>query len=80
MKKEKQEEKQEELPIASMMIELYKKQVKDLEITKDKLEKINKRLGLMLLVVVLLFAIETTYIIACWDYLHPEAGIIQSSE
>ena len=74
------EEKQEELPIASMMIELYKKQVKDLEITKDKLEKINKRLGLMLLVVLLLFAIETTYIIACWDYLHPEVGIIQSSE
>lgn len=63
-----------------MMIGLYQKQVKDLEITKDKLEKINKRLSIMFLILLLLFAIETTYVIACWDYLHPEAGIIQNSE
>ena len=73
-------QKEEELPIASMMIGLYQKQVKDLEITKEKLEKINKRLGILFLILLLLFPIETTYIIACWDYLHPNAGIIQNSE
>jgi hypothetical protein len=77
---EKQEKKQEDLPLASMMIELYQKQVKDLEITKEKLEKANKRISLILLVMIVLFAMETTYIIACWDYLHPEAGIIHRSE
>lgn len=76
----KKDIQKEELPVASMMIGLYKKQVEDLEITKEKLEKINKRLSLMFIILLLLFAIETTYIIACWDYLHPEAGIIQSSK
>ena len=77
---EKKQTEEQELPIASMMIGLYQKQVKDLEITKEKLEKINKRLSIMFLILLLLFAIETTYIIACWDYLHPNAGIIQNSE
>ena len=77
---EKKQTEEQELPIASMMIGLYQKQVKDLEITKEKLEKINKRLSIMFLILLLLFAIETTYVIACWDYLHPEAGIIQNSE
>jgi hypothetical protein len=77
---EKKQTEEQELPIASMMIGLYQKQVKDLEITKEKLEKINKRLGIMFLILLILFAIETTYVIACWDYLHPNAGIIHSSE
>ena len=73
-------EKNKELPIASMMIELYKNQVADLENTKEKLNKMNKRLTMVIFILVILFAIETTYIIACWDYLHPNAGIIQKSE
>ena len=36
---EKKQTEEQELPIASMMIGLYQKQVKDLEITKEKLEK-----------------------------------------
>lgn len=80
MKKETKKNEEQELPIASMMIGLYQKQVEDLENTKEKLEKINKRLGFLFLILLLLFAIETTYIIACWDYLHPEVGVIQNSE
>ena len=77
--REKKQTEEQELPIASMMIGLYQKQVKDLEITKEKLEKINKRLSIMFLILLILFALETTYVIACWDYLHPNAGIIQNS-
>ena len=69
--------KEEEVPIVSMLIDRYVEQVDDLQITKEKLERVNRRIGILFLITLLLLAIETTYIIACWDYLHPNAGIIQ---
>ena len=72
MKKELQPKDQElrELPIATMVIEEYKTMTKSLRRTV-------KILGTIATILLVLFAIETTYIIIYWDSLHPHAGAIR---
>ena len=72
MKKELQPKDQElrELPIATMVIEEYKTMTKSLR-------RAVKILGTIATILLVLFAIETTYIIIYWDSLHPHAGAIR---
>ena len=72
MKKELQPKDQElrELPIATMVIEEYKTMTKSLK-------RAVKILGIISTILLVLFAIETTYIIIYWDSLHPHAGAIR---
>ena len=72
MKKELQPKDQElrELPIATMVIEEYKTMTKSLK-------RAVKILGIIATILLVLFAIETTYIIIYWDSLHPHAGAIR---
>lgn len=70
-------ETEENVSIASMVIDKYADQVDDLQITKEKFDLANKRLGWILLVVIILLALETAYIIICWDSMHPHIGIFK---
>ena len=72
MKKGLQPKDQElrELPIATMVIEEYKTMTKSLK-------RAVKILGIIATILLVLFAIETTYIIIYWDSLHPHAGAIR---
>lgn len=81
----------EELPIASLVINEYQmvaKQLtkanehltdanKHLTETNENLQKSNKRVTILALILLILFAIETTYIILYWEAMHPDSGVIQ---
>lgn len=66
-----------ELPIATMIINEYKNINNRLNETNENLQKSNKRITIMALILLVLFAIETTYIILYWEAMHPESGVIQ---
>ena len=71
MKEKEIPKKEKELPLATMVIKEYK------ELNKSY-AKTNKRLTAIIAVLLMLFAIETTYIILYWDSMHPHAGIIRN--
>jgi hypothetical protein len=66
-----------ELPIATIVINEYKNINNRLNETNENLQKSNKRITIMALILLVLFAIETTYIILYWEAMHPESGVIQ---
>ena len=76
-KEEKEKVKDNEIPLASMIINEYKGINKQLKETNDQLQKSNKRISIMALILLVLFAIETTYIVLYWDSMHPHAGAIR---
>lgn len=61
-----------ELPLASIVI-------KDYQDTKKALTKSLKAVSLIAILLLVMLAIETTYIIIYWDSLHPYAGAITES-
>lgn len=63
--------KEKDLPLATMVIKEYK------ELNRSY-AKTNKRLTYILIFSLILLAIETTYIILCWDSMHSNVGIIKS--
>lgn len=69
IEQEKQKNKRNDEPIASMVIKEYQ------HINKSY-AKTNKRLTIIIIILLMLLAAETTYIILYWDSLHPNAGII----
>lgn len=66
-----------DLPLASIVINEYININKKLSETNESLQKSNKRVSILALILLVLFAIETTYIIIYWDSMHPHAGAIQ---
>ena len=74
---EKNEKELEQLPLASMVIEEYKSINQSLKDTNKKVSDTNKRLTIIIGILLVLFAIETTYIILYWDSMHPNAGAIR---
>ena len=60
----------DDVPIASIVINEYKG-------INKQLKESNTRLSILALILLILLAIETTYIILYWDTLHPHAGMIQ---
>lgn len=69
-KLKKQDEELKEMPFATMIIEEYKN-------TNKALKKALKYVGILAVILLVLFAVETTYIIIYWDSLHPYAGAIR---
>lgn len=61
--------KDNDTPIATMVIREYK------EFNKSYV-KTNKRLIAIIIILLALLVVETTYIIVSWDSIHPHAGII----
>lgn len=61
-----------DLPLASIVI-------KDYQDTKIALTKSLKAVSLIAILLLVMLAIETTYIIIYWDSLHPYAGAITES-
>ena len=57
-------------PLATMVINEYK------ELNKTYV-KTNKRLTIIIAILLVLFAIETTYIVLYWEMMHPNSGIIR---
>lgn len=68
-----------DLPIATVVINEYKEINQKLQKTNERLIKTNKIIGSIALILLLLFVIETTYIILYWDTMHPHAGVIQQT-
>lgn len=66
-----------DVPIASLVIKEYKNINDRLTETNENLQKSNKRITILALILLVLFAIETTYIILYWEAMHPESGVIQ---
>lgn len=67
---EKKKQKDNDTPLATMVIREYK------EFNKSYV-KINKRLIAIIIILLALLVVETTYIIVSWDSIHPHAGIIK---
>lgn len=63
--------KEKEVPLATMVIREYK------ELNKSYV-KTNKRLTSLLMVLLILLAVETTYIVLCWESAHPDSGVIRN--
>ena len=69
--------KKDDIPIATMVIDEYIKINERLNETNENLQKANKRVTILALILLVLFAIETTYIILYWEAMHPHSGVIQ---
>lgn len=63
--------KEKEVPLATMVIREYK------ELNKSYV-KTNKRLSSLLMILLILLAVETTYIVLCWESVNPDVGIIRN--
>lgn len=67
----------EELPIATIVIDQYKKANNRLNESKEHLQKTNKILSIIVLILMIFVIVETTYIILYWEAMHPNSGVIQ---
>lgn len=57
-------------PLATMVINEYK------DVNKSYV-RTNKRLTIIIIILISLLAIETTYIVLYWEMMHPNSGIIR---
>jgi hypothetical protein len=57
-------------PLATMVINEYK------ELNKSYV-RTNKRLTIIIIFLLVLVAVETTYIVLYWEFMHPNSGIIR---
>ena len=69
----KTQKKDKEAPLATMVIREYK------EFNKSYV-KTNKRLTIVMIILLVLLAIETTYIVLSWESINPHIGIIKSEK
>lgn len=69
-----------DIPIASLVINEYKNINNRLNATNENLQKANKRITILALILLVLLAVETTYIILYWEMMHPESGVIQEKK
>ena len=67
---EKQVKKSKDLPLATMVIEEYKALNKSYART-------NKRLITIIIILIVLMTIATTYIVLCWESMNPHTGLIR---
>lgn len=80
MGKEKLKNDTEDLPLASMVIEEYRCINQTLKETNQKTLKTNKTLVIIIGILLVFLAIETTYIILYWDLSHPTSGVIRNDK
>lgn len=85
MKKKENIEKNEDLPIATMVLKDYKKTVQDykeynktLTENNERIAVINKRLTIIIVVLIVLLAIACTYIILTWEICNPDLGLFKT--
>lgn len=76
-KEEKKKEVVKEPPLATLVIREYKDINTQLNETNKRLQNTNKRTTIIALILLVLVAIETTYIILYWEMQHPESGVIR---
>jgi len=76
MKEKENKEKvevEEDVPIATEILRDYKENNK-------KLMGINRRLYHIIAILLVMLAIETTYIVIFWESLHPDMGVIREEK
>lgn len=64
-------------PIATEVIRVYKEVITELRNSEQKASNLNKTLFIIIGVLALCLAVQTTYIIVYWDTMNPHAGAIQ---
>ena len=81
----KKEIKEEDVPIATMVLRDYKKTVQDykdynktLIESNDRMAVINKRLMIIIVVLIVLLAIACTYIVLTWEICNPDLGLFKT--
>lgn len=76
-KEEKKKDAVKEPPLATLVIREYKEINTQLNETNKRLQISNKRISIIALILLVLVAIETTYIILYWEMQHPDSGVIR---
>lgn len=66
----KQTEKTKDLPIATMVIQEY-------QALNKAYARTNKRLTIIIIILLVLMTIATTYIVLCWESMNPHIGLIR---
>lgn len=66
-------------PLATMILKDYKQTVQDYKNYNKKLTDSNKRMFVLIIVLLILLAIACTYIILTWDMCNPEMGIFRNT-
>ena len=67
---EEKEKKSKDLPLASMVIKEY-------QALNKSYVRTNKRLTIIIVILIALIAVETTYIVLYWEMMHPNSGVIR---
>ena len=67
---EQTEKKEKDLPLATMVIKEYK------ELNRTYVKTIKKLTHIIIILLVLL-AVATTYIVLCWESVNPHTGLIR---
>lgn len=67
---ETKEKKTKDVPLATMVIREYQ------ELNKTYV-RTNKRLTIIIIILIVLMTIATTYIVLCWESMNPHIGLIR---
>lgn len=77
--KDLKKELEKDEPLATMILKDYKQTVQDYKNYNKKLTDSNKRMFVLIIVLLILLAIACTYIILTWDMCNPEMGIFRNT-
>ena len=67
---EEKEKKSKDLPLASMVIKEY-------QALNKSYVRTNKRLTIIIVILLVLLTVATTYIVLCWESVNPHIGLIR---
>lgn len=67
---EKQEKKSKDVPLATMVIREY-------QALNRSYARTNKRLTYIIIILLVLMTVATTYIVLCWESMNPHIGLIR---
>lgn len=67
---EKKEKHSKDLPLATMVIKEY-------QALNKAYARTNKRLTIIIIILIVLMTIATTYIVLCWESMNPHVGLIR---
>ena len=69
-KTEKKEKKSKDVPLATMVIQEY-------QALNKSYARTNKRLTIIIIILIVLMTVATAYIVLCWESMNPHTGLIR---
>lgn len=77
--KDLKKELEKDEPLATMILKDYKQTVQDYKNYNKKLTDSNKRMFVLIIILLIFLAIACTYIILTWDICNPDMGIFRNT-